>query len=415
VKRPLVFMNSVNAALQCFSPVSVAKKPPRLTIQFSTSAISHAARYSVPIRRASPFVRPHGSKQDKKHENLARKNSGQLRILRQAFAHPEVVSKRVRSDGDDPLQIPHTSWDEYNKQGSILPEQVIYLKALNGNLIPEDFVRTITTGGQPYIRGTHSVFSFAAKLTSVVIPIRSVRTLERDGSYLVVFKSAEDATQWRKHVVKLSGFTNKYTMTSLLHPNVVPGPGFLIHGVDVYDMVRQFTLLPAESRLQSNWSQQFSVNKNFIVQRGGYTETCNRDGRIPPRVLIRVFGVKITQQDLLQALLGDSIRRNMAWDLALNATDDITSSIYEVLKSKHQENQYSGTNFSTFGDGPYGDGQAWIIQFSTRRGAHQFARAWHGLPFPFPKESGYKWKLSPSANTVMNQGKETKVETEVLW
>jgi hypothetical protein len=155
-------MNSTNAALRCFSPLSIAKKQPRLATQFSTtSTINHATRYSAPTRRASPFVRPHGSKQDKKHENLARKNSGQLRILRQAFANPEVVSKRVMSDGDDPLQIPHTSWDEYNKQGSILPEQVIYLKALNGNLIPEDFVRTITTGGPPYIRGMHSAFSFA--------------------------------------------------------------------------------------------------------------------------------------------------------------------------------------------------------------------------------------------------------------
>jgi hypothetical protein len=231
----------------------------------------------------------------------------------------------------------------------------------------------------------------------------------------VVFNSPEDATAWREHVMRLVRFTNKYTMTSLLHQDVVPGPGFLINDIDVYKIVRQFTLLPAGSRLQSNWSQQFSTMKNNLVQRGGYNLVCDTEGRIAPRVLVRVFGVKLTAEDLLQALLSDSMRRNMAWNLALKRSDDIMSSIHEVLKIEDLGGPSAGANFTTFGDGPYGDGQAWVIEFSTRRSAHQFARAWHGLSFPFPSEGGYKWKLSHSANLVMKHSKETQVHTEVLW
>src|ERR1700760_3794929 len=244
--------------------------------------------------------------------------------------------------------------------------------------------------------------------------MRNRKTYKRDGNYLVVFESAEDAQAWRKHVERLNNLTNKHTMTSILHPTVTPGPGFLIDKVPVYEITKQFTLLPAGSRLRSNWSQKLSPFKDSLIQRGGYSLVCKKNGFIVPKVLIRIFGVKLTISDLLQALLSDSMRRNMAWEIVLKQPNG-DSNVMEMISVDELEDKRPEDERAAFGDGPFGDGQGWVVEFKSQRDAHQFARTWHGIPFPFPSQEGYKWNLSYDAEVVMKAGSQTKVQTEVLW
>jgi hypothetical protein len=230
----------------------------------------------------------------------------------------------------------------------------------------------------------------------------------------MIFHSDEAAQIWRAHVERIRNLTSKYTMPSVLHPDVVPGPGFLINKIPVHKVTKQFTLLPAGSVLRSNWSSHLSPFKDALVQRGGYSLICKKNGFMVPKVLIRVFGVKLAIDDLLQALLSDSIRRNSAWDVVPKQTNG-DSNITELLSVEGIDNGQGKTERSAFGNGIFGDGQGWIVEFKNWRVAQQFARAWHGLPFPFPSQKGFRWRLSQDAETVINAGTETKVFTEVLW
>jgi hypothetical protein len=75
-----------------------------------------------------------------------------------AFGHDGPFIKRalVRRQKKEDVSSGFSSSDKYRISGDIRPEQVLYVKALNGNLIPEDFVRTIGTGAPAYIRGLNS-------------------------------------------------------------------------------------------------------------------------------------------------------------------------------------------------------------------------------------------------------------------
>jgi hypothetical protein len=159
VGRSPVFMNSAILARQCFSPVVIPKKLQGHAVAFSTAAVKHATRYPTQTRIASPLVKPYGLPRDKKRDRLARKNSGELRIVRSAFNSLEFIDKPERLAVRDIQNIHRIlAEDGYNKHNYIRPEQVLFVRALNSNLIPEDFVRTISTGGSPYIRGRHQVF-----------------------------------------------------------------------------------------------------------------------------------------------------------------------------------------------------------------------------------------------------------------
>jgi hypothetical protein len=248
---------------------------------------------------------------------------------------------------------------------------------------------------------------------NVVIPLRDPRTLKKDGNYLIVFRNAEDLQAWRLHVERLTKLSNEFTSKAVLDPKIPPGPGMLIKNIPVHEVIKKFTLVPVGGRLRSNWSNELSHHKDAIVQRGGYSQICEHNGFINPKVLLRVYGIKLALSDLLQAIVSDSVRRNIAWGIKLKEEGDDVNIV--ELKSAPYSNPEQSNEDIAFGSGRYGDGQGWILQFETWRAAHQFARTWHGLSFPFPSAPGYTWQLSYDAEVVKKEGSPTKVETEVLW
>jgi len=155
----------------------------------------------------------------------------------------------------------------------------------------------------------------ARSLTSAVIPLRSPLTLERHDNYMVVFDTPESAAAWRVQLHWLANLSKRHTMTSTLVGRVVPQEGFTVNGVHVAAAIRRFTLVPAESDLTSNCHSSFTAHKLRLAQSGGYSWLLRRDAALVPRVLLKVRGARVQPKDVLQALLYDSTRRNMAWDI----------------------------------------------------------------------------------------------------
>jgi hypothetical protein len=104
----------------------------------------------------------------------------------------------------------------------------------------------------------------------------------------------------------------------------------------------------------------------------------------------------------------------MAWEIVLKQPNG-DSNITEMTSVDELENNRPKDEQAAYGEGSFGDGQGWVVEFKSQRAAHQFARTWHGIPFPFPSQKGYRWNLSYEAEAVMNAGTETKTHTEVLW
>jgi hypothetical protein len=227
---------------------------------------------------------------------------------------------------------------------------------------------------------------------------------------MVVFDTPESADQWRKQLHWLADMSKRHTMTSTVVGRVVPQEGYKINGVHVAAVVRRFTLVPAEAALTSLCHDSLTPYKLKLAQRGGYRWAMKRDASPLPRVLLRVRGARLQPKDVLQALLHDSIRRNMAWDVdwrperRLPAVVCLDDPLFRELAGEREPDERLR-----------GDDQRWLVTFASERGAQLFARAWHARDFPFPPAAQARWHLSEGAKAAVDAGEDVKTYTEVLW
>jgi len=285
----------------------------------------------------------------------------------------------------------------------IRPEQVLLLRSLNANLTLEDFAQTISDGTAYYQK---------------VIPNRDPHTLKRDGDYFLVFNNAVHLQQWRVRIQELWREAHAYNQTresNSINPGVMPEDSLLAPP----QQVRQFTLLPPGALLKSNVFDSFSDYHNKLIQQGGYDLIVDRHDPSATKVLLHVIGIKLKLQDIVQALLSDSIRRNRTWNVNLTKKSDGSYRIknLEEEASIGLERPKSHADIAR----KFQDGQRWIIEFKTEDSAQRFAREWHARPFMLPTQKEYSWQLSEDAQKSLRvvHGSDgfahTKVYTEVLW
>lgn len=225
---------------------------------------------------------------------------------------------------------------------------------------------------------------------------------------MVVFSTSEHADAWRRQVQWLANLSRRYTMTSTLVGRVVPQEGFSVNGVHVAAVIRRFTLLPAEAQLTSHRFSHFTAGKLRIAQSGGYPWLLDRASAPVPRVLLKLVGARLQPKDVLQALLYDSTRRNMAWDV-LWGRQGRQGHLPPVVCLDDEAWPLPP------GERLRGDDQRWVITFASERGARNFARTWHARDFPFPPAAQPRWDLSEGARRASEDGREVRTYAEAMW
>jgi len=277
----------------------------------------------------------------------------------------------------------------------IAPEQVVIVRGVNRHLVPHDFQRTLAINQRPYLR---------------VIPMRNFSTLERENNYMVVFQDVDSAAAWRSHLNYLANMTHRHTMTSTLVPHMVPQEGFTINGEHVAGIVRRFTLIPAGSPMSTQFLYNPTTARKKVIERGGYTAIVDKAGKLLPRVMVKVKGFPVHKKDIMQGLLYDSLRRNMAWPVAWPKGNQ-----YPTILEINDEAWKSQNKLGNPSTKRLGDEQRWVITFRDNRGARTFARVWHAHKFPFPPLNEPRWELSNKTRKRLEDGQEAMTYTEVLW
>jgi hypothetical protein len=206
-------------------------------------------------------------------------------------------------------------------------------------------------------------------------------------------------------------------------------PNFHINGENVSQLIKFFALVPNHAALYSLRFGELSAEKSMAVRNGGYTDILGRNGRITPKVRLRIEGVSVTNKDVLAAIIHDGRERNLEWSVSISHT--VRSSDTEPLNllqcvADETEGPLSDQHIDDAAIDPGGEAgtespgynEPYIISLTSHVEAQRFARAWNMRPFPIPPtESPWIKEFSPRVRHIRadNRHHNTLVRTEVLW
>jgi len=212
-----------------------------------------------------------------------------------APANPIVRREYVGSDSAKALR---RSMKQQGMQSSLL-----VLRNASKNLTLEDFQRLIPRGKHidgwklavgDIIKGMELLIwrlQVGTILTHVVIPGRNIATLERQNYYYILFSSSLSAFTYQTRATKISRLVQSKTPKSAGSARA-PGPGILVDGEDLYDLMQSYTLTPPSQQISlRQLAPPLSPIAEQIASYHGYADLVERPDKSPVEVLLRFEGV----------------------------------------------------------------------------------------------------------------------------
>ena len=179
------------------------------------------------------------------------------------------------------------------------------------------------------------------------------------------------------HLHKLA---KKYTPTSYASP-MMPPPGMLIRGENVYTLLQDYTLSEASQKLFIRQLQQpYTPSIRTMIRANGYTRIISPVDKGGRSVLFWVDGRRPTTQLIKSMLIKDGFNRSLSWG-PLNGKGSIELVESPTKFEEDAENSQSSSDDIKRKEPIF---SRWLIELENENEARRFVRMWHRVPFPFP-------------------------------
>ena len=242
-------------------------------------------------------------------------------------------------------------------------------------------------------------------LLKPVIPGRNLDTMEKTGTYYLVFASPESASTYKREVERRHALSKMYRPHDISSP-VPPPPGYLVNGEDVHALVEGFTLVPPRQKLLITLIYEpFDDLVQSLVDHGGHKALRQgqqkQDQVIPqgPRtkVLVSVDGPVLPNMSILDGINLDGRSRGWHWNtIEKNPVAKLDFTGWRGVVPGQYKTPGNHTELLRRRN-------RWTVEFSTESEAKRFARAWHCTRLPIK-------------SSVHDNGSEgPAVSAEVVW
>ncbi|KAI9676652.1 MAG: hypothetical protein M1829_002969 [Trizodia sp. TS-e1964] len=260
------------------------------------------------------------------------------------------------------------------------PTQYLQLRAASTSLVASDFRRLIP-------KGKHlDSWQNEGEILSV-IPYRDPSSLLPQNHYLLTFSTPSSARAYYDHVKSLHLDAHTFTPMSLISP-LMPSPGHIIKGKDIYSIIQAYTLKPPPQKLNLHiLTSPLTQNNQRIIKNSGYPEIKARNTPTQKRAVLFFTHSGFWQPEerhIRRAIQVDGRNRGIYWEL-LGRADDITR-LEGKSSSPDNEEAEEGVDVDEHKPPRNHTSCKWIITFKEENEAQRFIRTWHRRPFPLSKE-----------------------------
>ena len=247
-------------------------------------------------------------------------------------------------------------------------------------------------------------------ILATVIPGRDPHSLAPTGSYLLVFRSVTAAKSFCNRLRKVRSIAYKHTLRCVEGP-IPPPPGYMDEGVNAYDVVQRFTIMPPSQHFMLKLlGPEVPKKLQSLLRAGGYERQLGRDAKQQHSVTAWVDGTRFDARDWRAVLTRqDARRRGMPWKLArrgiraidqavglnVEMTDDDDGDTIEKQRAGGSRGEDKGRGAEDADkDDDGGDDEAdvaddrsgrkglgrCVLSFESAAEAHRFVREWHRRP-----------------------------------
>ena len=196
---------------------------------------------------------------------------------------------------------------------------------------------------------------------------------------------------YQSYVIHLDQLAKKYTPTSYASP-IMPPPGMLINGENVYTLLQDYTLCASSQRLSIRLLQPpYATSITSMLQNNGYPKIVSPIDKSGRSVLFWVNGRRPSTLLIEEMLDKDGMNRGSKWG-PRNGKGSI-----ELIKSSYELNEAENSHSTNDIELKDSNFSRWIVAFEDENEARRFVRTWHRLPFPFPvirRNPGYEEPLN---------------------
>ena len=166
---------------------------------------------------------------------------------------------------------------------------------------------------------------------------------------------------------------------------MVPPPGMLIGGEDVYSMLQDYTLCPPSQKILLRLLYPpYAHNIKRILENKGYPQLVLPSNKAGRAVLFWVNGYQLSTFAIKNFLVKDGQDRGVPWGAI---TDKGSIEVVEPPQLKQEGLASLGYEQDEELKPKRRSFLRWIIAFENEAEARRFARTWHRRPFPLPSES----------------------------
>ncbi|KAF2153335.1 hypothetical protein K461DRAFT_321003 [Myriangium duriaei CBS 260.36] len=186
-------------------------------------------------------------------------------------------------------------------------KRVLVMRGAGRNLVREDFLRIVPQAKN--LEGWITARSFIQK----VVQDRDLETLERRGTYYLIFKTAAATAEYQKRANRVSKLVNFHGSPSQVSERPTP-PDLMFPGEDVNTLIRSYTLMPYGSTLRLYQPpNELPDWMAAIADCGGLPDIVNRPSKMPFEVAVRLPMSPISRRELEMAVARAEIERNLPW------------------------------------------------------------------------------------------------------
>lgn len=146
-----------------------------------------------------------------------------------------------------------------------------------------------------------------------IVQDRDTETLERQGVYYLIFKSAAATAEYQKRAIRISKLLDFHGPPTMISERPTP-PDLDLKGEDVRELIRSYTLSTYKSPLRLYQPRgEMPDALAAIVECGGLPHVVNRPGRMPAEVAVRFPMSPMTMEEWEAAVAESEVARNLPW------------------------------------------------------------------------------------------------------
>ncbi len=198
-----------------------------------------------------------------------------------------------------------------------------------------------------------------------------------NGYYFLVFSTVGSAKVYQRQVSRLRDLAYKHVLRCLEGP-IPPPPGYIVDGMDVYQAIQSYTLVPPSRNLILKLLYPpFPAKIDGLLRHGDYAFLRKHDIDPARAVNICVDGYQPTTDELYRLFRLDNVASRGA-DWRLIERDAITKidppELQYIERARRQDQSRDDSK-------PIGFvAPRWIVMFDDAAEAHRFVRDWHKRP-----------------------------------